>query len=64
MILSTRRPGQEIVIDENTSIVVVSVVGNKVALGVTAPRDATVNSLDNFERRFEERELRVIARAG
>lgn len=64
MILATRRPGQEIVIDENTSVVVVKVVGNKVILGVTAPRNAKVNPIDTVERRLEERELRAIAHAG
>ena len=42
MLVLTRKAGERIVIDENVEIVVVRIRGNRVRLGVTAPRQVAV----------------------
>lgn len=42
MLVITRRPGEEIVIDEKIIIKIVRVQGNQVRIGVTAPRDVKI----------------------
>ncbi|HZT79084.1 MAG TPA: carbon storage regulator, partial [Gemmataceae bacterium] len=49
----TRRIGEEIVIDNNIRVTVVAVQGNKVRLGVSAPRDVTVDRAEVHQRRTE-----------
>ena len=43
MLVLSRKPGESIVIAHNIEITVVEVQGNKIRLGVRAPRDVTVN---------------------
>ncbi|KAA0137352.1 carbon storage regulator CsrA [Gimesia chilikensis] len=43
MLVLTRRKDEEIVINDNISIKVLSVKGNRVRLGVEAPDDVQVN---------------------
>lgn len=42
MLVLTRKAGERIVIDENVEIIVVWIRGNKVRLGVAAPRQVAV----------------------
>jgi carbon storage regulator len=42
MLVLTRRPGEEIVIGDEICLTVVSVRGNKVRLGITAPAETRI----------------------
>ena len=42
MLVLSRKVGDRIVIDENIEVTVVRIRGNRVRLGVTAPRDISV----------------------
>ena len=42
MLVLTRKPGQSIMIGEGIEVQVLSVSGEKVRLGITAPRDVTI----------------------
>lgn len=53
MLVLTRRLGEEIVIDGRITVTVVSVEGNKVRLGVTAPKSVSVDRSEVHERRAE-----------
>ncbi|HYV37097.1 MAG TPA: carbon storage regulator CsrA [Gemmataceae bacterium] len=52
MLVLTRRCGEEIVIGGNIHITVVAIQGNKVRLGITAPRSVSVDRQEVHERRF------------
>jgi carbon storage regulator len=51
MLVLSRRPGEEIVINGNIRLRVVEVDGNRVRLGVVAPRSVTVDRSEVYERR-------------
>jgi carbon storage regulator len=51
MLVLSRRPGEKIVIAENIQVTVVSVQGDKVRLGISAPRSVTVDRQEIHERR-------------
>jgi carbon storage regulator len=53
MLVLTRRLGETIVIDGGISITVVAVKGDRVRIGVTAPKDMTVDRQEVHERRSE-----------
>ena len=53
MLVLTRRVGETIVIDGGIFITVVAVRGNKVRLGVSAPKCVCVDRLEVHERRCE-----------
>jgi carbon storage regulator len=53
MLVLSRRPGEKIVIAENIQVTVVSVQGDKVRLGITAPRSVCVDRQEVHERRFQ-----------
>jgi carbon storage regulator len=53
MLVLTRRLGETIVIDGDISVTVVAVKGDRVRIGVTAPRDMTVDRQEVHERRSE-----------
>ena len=53
MLVLTRRIGEEIVIGGNIRVTVVAVEGNKVRLGITAPRDIAVDREEVHARRAE-----------
>ncbi len=42
MLVLTRKPGQSILIGDGIEVQVLSVSGEKVRLGITAPRDVTI----------------------
>jgi carbon storage regulator len=52
----SRRPGEPLQIGESVRITVVDVQGNKVRLGIVAPREVPVDRLEIYERkrRLEE----------
>ena len=53
MLVLTRRIGEEIVIDGNIRVTVISVKGDKVRLGITAPPTVTVDRKEVHEQRME-----------
>jgi carbon storage regulator len=56
MLVLTRKPGQSIMIGDGVEIQVLSVAGEKVRLGVTAPREVGIFRNEVYERISEERE--------
>jgi carbon storage regulator len=53
MLALTRRIGEEIVIDGDIRVMVVTVKGDKVRLGISAPASVTVDRSEVHERRRE-----------
>ncbi len=53
MLVLTRRLGETIVIDGDIYITVVAVKGDRVRIGVTAPKDMPVDRQEVHERRSE-----------
>ena len=51
MLVLTRRPGEEIIIDGNIRITVVSIKGDRVRIGIEAPPSVTVDRQEIHERR-------------
>jgi carbon storage regulator len=51
MLVLTRRPGEEIVIDDNIRITVVSVKGDRIRLGIEAPPHVVIDRSEIHERR-------------
>jgi carbon storage regulator len=51
MLVLTRRPGEEVVIGGNIRIVVTEVGGQRVRLGITAPKDVRVDRAEVDARR-------------
>lgn len=51
MLVLTRRLGETIVIDGDISITVVAVKGDRVRIGVTAPKDRTIDRQEVHDRR-------------
>ncbi len=52
MLVLTRRPGEEIVIDGNIRITVVSVKGDRIRIGIDAPPSVVVDRQEIHERRL------------
>jgi carbon storage regulator len=59
MLVLTRKPGQSIMIGDGVEVQVLSVAGEKVRLGITAPRDVSIfrnEVYDRIERENASRE--------
>jgi carbon storage regulator len=56
MLVLTRKPGQSIMIGDGVEIQVLSVAGEKVRIGVTAPRDVSIFRNEVYARIRDERE--------
>jgi carbon storage regulator len=59
MLVLTRKPGQSIMIGEGVEVQVLSVAGEKVRLGIVAPRDVSIfrdEVYDRIEGQARERE--------
>ena len=50
MLVLTRKPGQSIMIGDDIEIQVLAVAGEKVRLGITAPRDVSIFRNEVYER--------------
>jgi len=50
MLVLTRKPGQSIMIGDEIEVRVLSVAGEKVRLGITAPRDVGIFRNEVYER--------------
>lgn len=53
MLVLSRRVGEEIVINDNIRVTVVAVKGDRVRLGIVAPRDVNVDRSEVHERRMQ-----------
>lgn len=53
MLVLSRRVGEEIIIDDNIRVTVVAVKGDRVRLGIVAPRDVSVDRSEVHERRLQ-----------
>jgi carbon storage regulator len=53
MLVLSRHIGEEIVIGDEIRVTVVAVQGDRVRLGITAPRSVPVDRLEVYERRVE-----------
>lgn len=51
MLVLTRRPGEQIVIDGNIRLTVVSVKGDRIRIGIEAPPSVVVDRQEIHERR-------------
>ena len=56
MLVLTRKPGQSIMVGDDIEVQVLSVAGEKVRLGITAPRDVGIFRNEVYERIEEEGE--------
>lgn len=61
MLVLSRKVGDRIIIDKNIEVTVVQIRGNKVRLGVTAPRDVLVKRPEMHNRAQEDHPRRQIA---
>jgi carbon storage regulator len=50
MLVLTRKPSQSIMIGDGVEVQVLSVAGEKVRLGITAPRDVSIFRNEVYER--------------
>ena len=55
MLVLTRKPSQSIMIGDDVEVQVLSVAGEKVRLGITAPRDVSIFRNEVYERIESER---------
>lgn len=49
MLVLSRKPGESITIDENIVVTIVEIRGDKVRLGIEAPKDVKVHRQEVFE---------------
>ena len=56
MLILTRRVGEAIMIGDDTKVVVLSVQGSQVRVGIDAPSDVTVHREEIYERIQRERQ--------
>jgi carbon storage regulator len=54
MLILTRRPQETIRVGEDITITILGVEGNKVRVGIAAPRDVSVDREEVFERKQRE----------
>ena len=54
MLVLTRKVGEEILIRDNIRVTIVGIRGDRVRLGITAPRDTVVDRREIHERRMAQ----------
>lgn len=54
MLVLTRRIGEQIVLDGNIIVTVMAIDGNKIRLGIQAPKSVRVDRAEIHQRRLEE----------
>jgi len=59
MLVLTRKPGQSIMIGDGVEVQVLSVAGEKVRLGITAPRDVSIFRNEVYDRIEDEEPTRI-----
>jgi carbon storage regulator len=56
MLVLTRKPGQSIIIGDGIEVEILSVAGEKIRVGISAPRDVEIFRHEVYERIEQERE--------
>jgi carbon storage regulator len=64
MLVLTRHCGEQLVIDGNIIVTVVAIEGNKIRLGIDAPKSVRVDRQEVHERRLAEERLESAGRVG
>jgi carbon storage regulator len=64
MLVLTRKPGQSIMIGDGVEVQVLSVAGEKVRLGITAPRDVSIFRNEVYDRIEAEAEAEAGSSGG
>jgi carbon storage regulator len=59
MLVLSRKPGESVMINRNVRVVVVEVRGDKVRLGIEAPKDVDVDRLEIFQRKLTNPETQI-----
>ena len=59
MLVLTRKVGEEIVVGSNIRITVVAIQGGKVRIGVSAPKDVTVDRQEIHDKKQEWTDLEI-----
>jgi carbon storage regulator len=54
MLVLSRKVGEQLVIDENIVMTILAIEGNKVRLGIQAPKYVTVDRAEVHERKQQE----------
>ena len=54
MLILTRKVGEQIVIDDNIVVTIVAIDGNKIRLGIEAPKSVRVDRAEVHQRRLTE----------
>jgi carbon storage regulator len=54
MLVLTRKVGEQIVIDDNIVVTIVAIDGNKIRLGIEAPKSVRVDRAEVHLRRLNE----------
>jgi carbon storage regulator len=60
MLVLSRKIGEQLIIDDNIIVTVVAIEGNKIRLGVTAPRSVPVDRGEIHQRKLEEEALEPV----
>jgi carbon storage regulator len=53
MLVLSRRPGEEIIINNNIKVTIVAVKGDRVRIGITAPEEVPVDRAEVHARRVQ-----------
>jgi carbon storage regulator len=53
MLVLTRKPAEAVIVNDTVRITVVGIKGDRVRLGIEAPRDVTVDRAEVHERRIQ-----------
>ena len=59
MLVLSRKVGEEIIVDGNIRITVVAVRGGRIRIGITAPRDVSVDRAEIHRIKLENRNARI-----
>jgi carbon storage regulator len=63
MLVVSRKPGERLLIGDSVEVTVLSVRGDQVSLGVSAPREVTIHRQELFERIRRENQRAAALRA-
>ncbi|HET9394556.1 MAG TPA: carbon storage regulator CsrA [Nitrospiraceae bacterium] len=61
MLILTRRPQETIRVGDDITITILGVEGNKVRIGIAAPRTVVVDRQEVYERKQREQEVETAA---